>query len=411
MSGGASRPLVGFLGAISIALLPFTVQPLQAAASTSSGTLFAITGSQALVKVDPSTGGFTQLTDLNTPKSPQSNALAGDPTTHRLFTVRTTVTFSPNGPIFTEELLTINGQTGVIVSNPQISGRPPQDLVFDTSTGTLYGFTGLAIVRIDPASASMSTVATISNGSGAFIFSLALDSQSHTVYVSREDVSGPVGTNTPHVLSVNTQTGTFTTGPVLTQPVRQIAIDSGKLFGITDCCSFNFVGINPSTGATNFIASVGGSIIQFGMTTDPTSHTIFVDIENQEPPGSSVFKDHIVSINDVTGQSAVSADLPDSVVTLGLAFEPAIMVTPESIEADVRSAFASGAITNAGVAISLLLKLDVAEAARSLGHCSTAAKAYAAFIRELSAQSGKTVAPATANQLTSEAQFLITNCP
>jgi hypothetical protein len=92
-------------------------------------------------------------------------------------------------------------------------------------------------------------------------------------------------------------------------------------------------------------------------------------------------------------------------------FETPVVITPESIKADVRSALASGAITNAGVASSLLAKLNAAETARSRGQCMTAGNDYRAFIAEVNALRGKMVAAATANQLMSEARFLVTNCP
>jgi hypothetical protein len=87
------------------------------------------------------------------------------------------------------------------------------------------------------------------------------------------------------------------------------------------------------------------------------------------------------------------------------------VITPDSIKADVSAALASGAIARAGVANSLLAKLDAASAARARGQCSTAAQVYRAFINELHAQSGKFVATGTASQLIDEAQFLIDNCP
>lgn len=120
-----------------------------------------------------------------------------------------------------------------------------------------------------------------------------------------------------------------------------------------------------------------------------------------------------MSINDQTGASTESPALLDSVVGLGLAFEPTatVAITPASTRADVQSAVQSGAISSSGVATALLAQLDAASAARTRGQCATAASIYQAFINALAAQSGQFVAATTAAQLTGDAQFLISNCP
>lgn len=409
MSITAARRGFGVLVAIAVAALPAISQPL-ATSAASTGTLFAITASQNLVKVDPSTGAFTVLGSLNTPDSPQSNALASDPATHRLFAVRTTMTFTWP-PIVTQELLTIDSGTGNVISKPQFAGRAPQSLAFDTSSGKLLGFDGLAIVSVDAATAATTTLATIATGFGGFIYSLALDTPSHTIYLSQEDVSGSIETNSTRIFSVSTQGGPVSTGPKLARTVRQIAVDSGQLFGITDCCSFDFVAINNTDGSTMTKApGIPGAIIQFGTATDTATHTVFVDVENQVP-GSWMFTDQILSINDQSGVITPSGTLADSVVGLGLAFEPVIAITADSIRADVRSALASGAIDNSGVATALLAQLNAAAAARTSGQCATAANIYHAFINAVTAQSGQHIAAATATTLISEAQFLIAHCP
>ena len=93
-----------------------------------------------------------------------------------------------------------------------------------------------------------------------------------------------------------------------------------------------------------------------------------------------------------------------------LAFEPA-GITPDTIKSDVRSALASGAITNSGLATSLLAELNAASDARSRGQCAVSARTYQAFINDVSAQSGKLIASSKASLLVSEAQFQIDNCP
>lgn len=129
-------------------------------------------------------------------------------------------------------------------------------------------------------------------------------------------------------------------------------------------------------------------------------------VSNESPLSGWV--GHVVTINDQTGNGTVSPGIPQALTAL--AFQPS-PITPESIQADVRDALVSGAIDNAGVGTALLAQLDAAATARASGQCDTAANVYTAFITLLNAQSGKHVAAATAAQLTTEAQFLIANCP
>jgi hypothetical protein len=88
-----------------------------------------------------------------------------------------------------------------------------------------------------------------------------------------------------------------------------------------------------------------------------------------------------------------------------------IIVTPDSIKCDVNQFLQSGAITNHGIANSLLAKLNDAAAARARGQCSTASNIYRAFINELQAQSGKHVDAAAAAIMIADAQYLIAHCP
>ena len=406
--------LLGLLPGLSVALISATVEPVAGSTST-TGTLFAITSpGQQLVKIDQSSGTFTQLADLNTPNQPQSTSLVSDARDHRLFALRTSVTgFDPTFgfPIFSFELLNIDSQSGAIVANPTFAGAVPQSFVFDDSSGTLFGLTRSQVVRVVPATAAITPVASIPNPFGSFIYSMGIDSAGHTIYVAREDVSGPVGTNTTQVFSINDATGAVSPALLLDQPVRQIAVDGSQVFGITDCCTRNLVSINTTTGVTTPVASVGGSssIVQFGTGVDRGTHTIFVNVGTTDPI-TFAFISQLLSINDQSG-AETTQPLGDGIASEGFAFETPVVITPESIKADVRNSLASGAITNPGVANSLLAELNVAASARSRGQCGTAANVYQAFIKEVTAQSGKAIAAATASQLISEAQFLISNCP
>jgi hypothetical protein len=87
-----------------------------------------------------------------------------------------------------------------------------------------------------------------------------------------------------------------------------------------------------------------------------------------------------------------------------------IIVTADSIEDDVNQFLASGDIKNAGLANSLLAKLNAAAAAEARGQCGTADNIYQAFIHEVQAQSGKGITATAASILIADAQYLIAQC-
>ena len=321
MAGTASRRVFGYLFAIAVVALPALAQPLGASAST--GTLFAITADQHLVKIAPGSGAFTVLTDLNNANSPQSSNLADDPVAHRLYAVRLSATPGPDGfPIFAQDLLTIDSLSGAILADPLLNAAPSNGLVVDPSTGTLFGFDGLNLVTIAPATAAVTTFANIATSRGAFRYSLVGDASSRTLYLSQEDVSGSVGTNTTRIFSISMTGGSLSTGHVLDRPVRQIAVDAGHLFGVTDGFGFDYVSINNASGATGVVANIGDSsaIVQSGLATDSASHTTFIDVQSQDPPGSFIHKDHLLSINDVTVSTA-NPVMATGVAPNGMAFE------------------------------------------------------------------------------------------
>lgn len=407
MGSQVFRRIVGVLSAVSIAVLPLTLQPLAAAAS-SSGTLFAVRGETQVVSIDPSTGAMTTIADVTAPFPGDAlGDLASDPATHQLFTVQTTWTFDPTQfpPLIASyQLVTIDTKTHALTTSPDL----PQSLslAFDPSTHTLFGLTQCCpaqIVRVDPSTGGETAVATVD---GAQLSSMAVAPDTSSIYIASTIFGAypPTGV----LLRVNTITGAVTTGPSLGVGVIALAYDSSAhaLFGKTFCCPTGVVRIDPSTGVEG---AVGTFDLGYGnsLAVDPGSHTIFA---MEDAQGAMSFDQFVASIDDRSGAIALSTAIPLNGYIRSLAFE-GVAITPDSIKADVQSALASGAISNSGLATSLLAELNAASAARAHGQCATAANIYQAFINELSGQSGKLVASATASQLTSEAQFLIANCP
>jgi len=87
-----------------------------------------------------------------------------------------------------------------------------------------------------------------------------------------------------------------------------------------------------------------------------------------------------------------------------------IIVTPDSIKCDVTEFVGAGKIT-VDEGNSLLGILDAAARARAAGDCATANRLYQAFIREVTALSGKKIDPTAAQIMILDAQYLIAHCP
>jgi FIMAH domain-containing protein len=402
--------------AASIAALPALLQPLPVAAS-STGTLFGIDIRRpAVVSIDPSTGVSSPVADLSLaagqPAPGFMDTMASDPATHRVFLVRNVFDFSNGFPTITNQLITAD-TTGKGILNVSLGlGHPVTSLAFDTSTGTLLGFTGDCcpnqIVSINPANGALTHIADVIGDSFSF---MAFSPSTHSIYVDSESFALPFPNPPTNTLLIvdTTQVDHVTIGPTLSPGVNSLAFDTslGALFGTTFFPP-HFVRVDTTTGVETPLGTYDfGFFLEPGVAIDPATHTFFKVQDVFDDPIQGPIA-HIVSINDQTGAGVLGGTTGTNLAAI--VFEP-VLITPESIKAEVRAALASGAITNAGIANSLLAKLNAARDARSRGQCATAANIYAAFINELNAQSGKHVAAATASQLISEAKFLIAHCP
>ena len=407
----ALRLAVTLVAGGSLALSVAIAQPAVAGAA-GTGTLFGL-GPSSIITIDPPTGAsstFVNLPTVTTFPGASYNALASDAGGHRLFTVRTVFQQQPFGLSETFQLVTVNtkDQAAAPTVSPDMTTGVTQ-LVFDPSTQSLFGQTNTCcpfqLVRIDPATGAQTHVADIP---GVQPLKMAVAPAQHALYFATE--SFVLGQFQPVVtlVTVDTITGALSQSPPLATGLFGLAYDtsSGKLFGKTFCCPAKVVMVDPVTGAETTVASnlgLGG-----GIAIDSSSHTIFM---TDDQFGAFGFNQFIDSVNDQTGAVSVSTGtLPVNTFVNELAFE-GIAITPDSIISDVKSAVASGAIDNAGVGTALVAELNAAKAARTRGDCAAAANIYQAFVNDVSAQSGKSIASATADQLVSEAKVLIANCP
>jgi hypothetical protein len=88
-----------------------------------------------------------------------------------------------------------------------------------------------------------------------------------------------------------------------------------------------------------------------------------------------------------------------------------VIITPASVQNEVKRLAASGKVKNPGTISALLSKLVDAANYRAAGNCKAANNTYNAFINQVMTQSGKNIDPATASMLISDAQYLIAHCP
>ncbi len=404
----SSRRVFGLVTAALIASVA-AAQPVPAAAPT-NGTVYAVAGPSSLaVKLDLSTGARTTVSDLSSlSPSLQIAGLVADQGSPQLYGVAWWCACGKGGGGPVEQIVTIDSQTSAYQLTPVLSRPIGFGMALDPSTHNLYSVAvclecqplSLSIVLIDPHTGAETTVAPIPSQVYISFATVALAPASHTLYITF--AAGP---ETGQLMSVDTTTGSFSLGPTMSRPLESLAYDarSGTLFGITSSTPQQLDRVDPATGQETVVTTFSATKAATSLAIDPATNTAFVSESDLANPASAV----IASISDQTGAGTLSPPINGPLSSL--AFQPA-PITPESIQTDVRSALATGAIDNAGVASSLLAKLSAAADARSHGQCSTAANVYASFIGDLSAQSGKHVAAATAAQLTSEAQFLIATC-
>ena len=409
MSNVALRFAAAVLTSVAMAAAPALTQPLPVAASA-GGTLYGL-GPHVIGAVDPVSGSFTPLANLpgltSDAPAPSFYGLAADAAGHRLFTDRQLISdFSFTS--ITYQLITVDTQTGSVT----LSGDQAQavtDMKYDPVSGALFGVTNMCcpfqLVRIDPATGAETHITDLP---GVQESPMTINPATGVIFMTSE--SFVLGQFQPvvNLLTIDESTGAITTSPQMNIGVFMLAYDtsSNTLFGKTFCCPATLASINVSTGA---VTRIGGDLgLGEGFAIDSSSHNIYT---TSDQLGAFAFNQFVETANDQSGTATLSSGaLPSDTFVSNLVFvAPAI--TPDSIKADVISAFAANHITSAGVEKALLSELGAASAARSRGQCQTASAQYQAFIHTVRAQSGETIAAATANQLVSEAEFLQANCP
>jgi hypothetical protein len=185
-----------------------------------------------------------------------------------------------------------------------------------------------------------------------------------------------------------------TRAPVITinQPAATPYPHSSTLtldYGVTDGPA---AGLGAGSGVASVRATMDGSttLAGHGLASGQT-----INLLTELPAGTHTFT---VEATDTVAHTAATS------VTVN------IVVTPESIEEDVRQFHNSGDINSAVIAASLLAQLEVAETAWNLGNCLAANAAYAVFRTQVHTLSGIAITPTAANILIDDANYLIAHC-
>ena len=149
----------------------------------------------------------------------------------------------------------------------------------------------------------------------------AVNPTTHSYYIVRSSPTDSL----PHVVTINTQTGTLVESPPLAQGIFALGFDSAssKLVGITVCCPNEFVQVDPATGALTILSSVGDAGFGFSPlpAVDPATHSYY--IPRSSPTDSQL---RVVTINTQTGSLVESPPLAQGVFALG--FDPSVAPTP-----------------------------------------------------------------------------------
>jgi IPT/TIG domain len=201
-----------------------------------SPTLYVAVGNYgstgSLYKVNPSTGSTTAVASISVPIT--GLAIAPDGTMYGS-------TSSSYPPYAGSNLVVIDPSTGSVSTIGNLGGQPVTDLMFIGSQ--LYGsgkYSGL--LKIDTTSASITTIGGYSYFGGG---GLTYDPASGKAYVG----------NYTTFYSIDVTTGSVSTiGYYSNYPPAGFAIHQGKFFGVRGYGYWELDTVDPSSGATSYLA-------------------------------------------------------------------------------------------------------------------------------------------------------------
>jgi hypothetical protein len=175
--------------------------------------------------------------------------------------------------------------------------------------GTLFAVFGeTQIVALDPTTGGMTTVADLTDPSlqfGSTIDNLVSDAAHHRLFGDQvrfnfDPDRVPAFFETYQIVTVDTQTGAFTTSPDMPQRLN-LAFDSstGVLFGLTtECCPFQVFRVDSETGGEALLATIAGETQVSNLAIAPALHVLYVA---QRTPDVFPATSTLLAIDTATG--------------------------------------------------------------------------------------------------------------
>jgi len=175
-------------------------------------------------------------------------------------------------------------------------------------------------------------------------------------------------------------------------PVITIESPKAEAYLHPDFLTLKFSAVDGPNGTTPSFAAPSGV------------KTLVADLDGTPVTNDQVIDLYTLSLGDHT-LMVTAVDFYGNTATQSVTFS--VMATPDSLAAGVKRLFEEGKIDNAGIADSLLQKLDAVQAALARGNTKAAMNVLTAFINEVNAQSGKHITPEAAMLLVTDAQWII----
>ena len=174
-------------------------------------------------------------------------------------------------------------------------------------------------VVIEPATGAFTNFSAVGDAEFGFpVGASDVDSGGDTYFIVRHNAG------TPHVLSIDTNTGSFVESPPLSLGLLALGFDSnaGQLVGVTSCCLNEFVDVDAATGGLVSFANVGDATFGFAAgaaAVDPATNRFFMIRSQAGIP-------HLISIDTLTGALTQTPALSSGIMKLGFDQDDNVLV-------------------------------------------------------------------------------------
>jgi hypothetical protein len=305
-----------FVSAALVIALTCAVQPLPVSAESTGLYGLDLT---SLDSVNPTTAATTPVADLSA-LAPNENIypLVADSFSRRLYARMSSCNPCGRAGINSYYIVTITGSAAFV--SPALASdlgplaaQPGGALLWAVTNCYLCGTTQ-AVVTVSPMSGVETTVVTIPVPTYGPTDSLALASESHTLYLATGSA----------LYVLDTQSRTFSSHVALGPSLAEIVYDtsSRQLFG-TPTGGNQLVRVDPLTGTETPVATLSVAYSLRSLAIDSASHKVFADLTNNFTHVESV-----LSIDDQTGATSISSSPASNLGPLAYMDPPSRYVMP-----------------------------------------------------------------------------------